>query len=167
VLIRDVTAKDAMAVCNIYNYYIENSVATFEEALVSVGEMMQRFEEITRSLPWLVFEQDGVILGYAYASPWKGRCAYRYSVETSVYLAQDAYGKGIGGQLYEVLLERMRGLGLHSAIAGITLPNEASVALHEKMGFKKVAHFEQVGYKMDRWIDVGYWQLLLKGATSP
>lgn len=102
------------------------------------------------------------LLGYCYASKWKGRCAYRYSVESTVYLSPDATGKGIGSKLYGTLLAELRQRQFHTVIGGIALPNPASVALHEKLGFEKVAQFRQVGNKFGRWIDVGYWQLLLQ-----
>lgn len=112
-------------------------------------------------MPWLVAELSGEVLGFAYASRWKGRCAYRYSVETTIYLAPDRTGSGVGTQLYTALLDKVRAASMHVAIGGISLPNEISVKLHEKLGFRKVGHFEQVGYKFDQWIDVGYWQLTL------
>lgn len=105
--------------------------------------------------------RDGDVIGYAYASKWKGRCAYRFAVETSVYVDSSARGAGVGTVLYEALFAALGGRGIHAAIGGIALPNEASIALHERFGMKKVAHFEQVGFKFDRWIDVGYWQRLL------
>lgn len=105
--------------------------------------------------------RDGDVIGYAYASKWKGRCAYRFAVETSVYVDSSARGAGVGTVLYEALFAALRGRGIHAAIGGIALPNEASIALHERFGMKKVAHFEQVGFKFGRWIDVGYWQRLL------
>ena len=112
-------------------------------------------------LPWLVAERNGEVAGYAYASKWKGRCAYRYSVETTVYVEKEAVGHGIGRLLYADLLAALRALSLHVAIGGIALPNERSVRLHEALGFRKVAHFEQVGFKLERWVDVGYWQKML------
>ena len=161
-MIRDVKGHDVAAICSIYNYYIENSVTTFEEQSVSVPEMKKRIKEITKELPWLVYEENGSVLGYAYASKWKSRCAYRYSAESTVYLSRMSLGKGIGTQLYVALIDRLRRLSLHSVIGGIALPNPASVALHEKTGFEKVAHFKEVGWKMNRWIDVGYWELILQ-----
>jgi L-amino acid N-acyltransferase YncA len=160
-MIRPAMSQDAAAICAIYNHYIAHSIITFEETSVSADEMAGRIAEISASLPWLVCELDGSIVGYAYASPWKSRCAYRYSVETTVYLAESVTGKGIGSQLYSALLADLRGRSLHSVIGGVALPNAASVALHEKFGFEKVAHFKQVGWKFDRWIDVGYWELML------
>ncbi|MCF7688871.1 MAG: GNAT family N-acetyltransferase, partial [Cephaloticoccus sp.] len=132
---------------------------------VDAVAMAARMAGITSKLPWLVCEVDGIMTGFAYASPWKGRCAYRFTVESTVYLAPDAFGRGLGTKLYSALIEAVQSLGQHSVIGGIALPNAASVALHEKLGFHKVAHFEQVGWKFNRWIDVGYWERLL--ATSP
>jgi phosphinothricin acetyltransferase len=113
------------------------------------------------NLPWLVAAVDNDVLGYAYASKWKGRCAYRFAVESTVYLAAARKGQGIGKALYTALIDQLRANRLHTVIGGVALPNHASVMLHERMGFKKVAHFEQVGFKQNRWIDVGYWQLML------
>jgi len=136
-----------------------NTAISFEEVAVSTATMAGR---IAGGLPWLVFEQDAVVLGYAYASPWRTRPAYRHAVEASVYLAVDATGRGLGRQLYQALLAQLRALGLHCVIGGIAQPNPASVALHQALGFRKVAHFEEVGWKHGRWIDVGYWQLKLE-----
>jgi L-amino acid N-acyltransferase YncA len=160
-MIRSATGQDAAAICAIYNHYIANSIITFEETPVSTDEMAGRIAEVTATLPWLVFEAEAEVQGYAYASPWKSRCAYRFAVETTVYLAESATGRGVGSQLYQALLADLRGRSLHSIIGGVALPNPASVALHEKFGFEKVAHFKQVGWKFDRWIDVGYWELML------
>ncbi len=162
--VRDVRDSDAAAIADIYNHYINHTVVTFEEQEVDAGEITRRIDE-TRGLPlpWLVLEQQGQVLGYAYASKWKGRCAYRYSVEITVYLAPDAAGRGLGSALYEALLRRLKEAGMHSVLGGIALPNEASVALHEKFGMRKVAHLEEVGYKFGRWVDVGYWQGKLSG----
>lgn len=158
-MIRNVTLDDAQAIGAIYNYYISNTIISFEEQPVTQEEMTTRISGTISDFPWLVFEEDEELLGYAYASKWKGRSAYRHSVEASVYLVSEATGKGIGTALYTELLARLRGMSIHTVVGGIALPNEASVALHEKFGFEKVAHFKEVGRKMDRWIDVGYWQL--------
>jgi L-amino acid N-acyltransferase YncA len=161
-VIRQAVATDAEAVSRIYNHYILNTAITFEEQPVLPSEMAERIAEVTSaSLPWLVAEQDGSILGYAGASKWKGRSAYRFSVETTIYLAPDCFGRGIGTSLYQLLLKQLRNQGLHVAIGGIALPNAASLALHEKLGFHKVAQFAEVGFKFGKWIDVGYWQLTL------
>lgn len=160
-MIRDITLNDAKAVAQIYNYYILNTVVTFEEEIITEMEMQMRITESIASLPWIVFEENNTILGYAYASKWKGRCAYRFTAETTVYLDEKARGRGIGSQLYTELINRLKTLNYHTAIGGIALPNDASVALHEKMGFIKVAQFTETGRKMGRWIDVGYWQVIL------
>jgi len=162
ITIRGATPNDASDLARIYNHYIEHAVTTFETEPVSSAEMVQRVRaNEDEKLPWFVAERNGDVAGYTYASKWKGRCAYRYSVETTVYLEKEAVGCGIGRQLYTELLEALRALSLHVAIGGIALPNERSVRLHEAMGFRKVAHFEEVGFKLDRWVDVGYWQKML------
>jgi L-amino acid N-acyltransferase YncA len=161
-VIRQAVPTDAEAIARIYNHYIGDTVITFEEEPVSCSEMAERIAEVSSaSLPWLVAEQDGTVLGYAAASKWKGRSAYRFSAETTIYLAPNCLGRGIGTCLYQLLLKQLKDLGLHVAIGGIALPNAASLALHEKLGFRKVAQFVEVGFKFRRWIDVGYWQLTL------
>lgn len=160
--IRNVLPGDAPEIVKIYNYYIANTVITFEEDAVCVDTINERINEIQMSnLPWLIAEQDGKILGYSYSNKWKGRCAYRYSTEVTVYISPDYVGKGIGSALYGRLLPALKSQGIHVAIGGIALPNEASIKLHEKMGFLKVAHFQEVGFKFNRWVDVGYWQHIL------
>lgn len=161
-MIRAATAADAAAIAAIYSYYIATTTISFEEAPVAAAEMARRIAEVTARLPWLVHELDGKVVGYAYASPWRVRSAYRFSVETSVYVSPDYPRRGVGAALYRALLEQLRERGLKMAIAGIAQPNEASVALHERLGYRKVAHFSQVGRKFERWIDVGYWELQLQ-----
>jgi phosphinothricin acetyltransferase len=160
-MIRDASKADAAAVASIYNYYIETTVITFEEVPLTVSDMELRIDEITASLPWLVFERDGEVLGYAYASKWKGRCAYRHTVESTIYLKPDCCGMGIGKQLYGRLIDQLSTQSVHVVIGGVALPNPGSIALHEKLGFSQVAHFKQVGWKFQQWIDVGYWQRIL------
>lgn len=135
--------------------------ATFEETPVSPDEMRQRIVDTIRAYPWLVCEEDGKLLGYCYGRKWRERAAYRHSVEVSVYLDPSAVGKGRGSALFGALLAELRTRHVHCVIGGVSLPNEASVALLEKFGFRPAAHFKEVGNKFDRWIDVGYWQLLL------
>jgi len=159
--LRDCTVSDAASICAIYNHYVERTIVTFEEAAVSVDEMVRRMADVTRSLPWLVWEQEDRVLGYAYATPWKTRSAYRYSVETTVYLNPAVTGNGIGTVLYRSLIDRLKTLGIHCAVGGIALPNPASVALHEKLGFVKIGQFREIGLKFGQWIDVGYWELRL------
>ena len=164
--IRPAQAADAGAIARIYNHYVRETHVTFEETPVDAAEMATRIAETgAASLPWLVAQSSaasaGDVLGYAYASKWKGRCAYRHSVEATVYLAPGATGRGLGFALYNALLAQLREHRLHAVIGGIALPNPASIALHEKLGFEQVAHFREVGFKFGRWVDVGYWQRLL------
>jgi phosphinothricin acetyltransferase len=141
--------------------YIRNSTITFEEIPVSSEEMRGRIESATQDYPWLVYETDGKIVGYAYGRKWRDRAAYRNSVEAGTYLNPQFVGKGIGTELMEDLLGILKERSFHTVICGIALPNPASIALCEKFGFNKVAHFTEVGYKFNKWIDVGYWQLIL------
>lgn len=128
--------------------------------------MAQRIAVSDATRPWFVLEtndNNGVstLLGYAYAARWKERSAYRFAREVSIYLISDARGEGFGLALYTTLIEALRETDIHILLAGITLPNEASIALHEKLGFKKVGEFEEVGKKFDNYLNVGYWQLFL------
>lgn len=146
----------------IYNHYIDKTCVTFETDAIDADEMVGRIADTLRiPLPWLVAEDQDRILGYAYASRWKGRCAYRFAVESTIYLDSEETGKGAGRKLYAALIEAIRSHSMRSVIGGISLPNDASIRLHERLGFRKVGHFERVGYKQDRWVDVGYWQLQL------
>jgi phosphinothricin acetyltransferase len=161
-MIRQATTADAAAIAAIYNHYVLNSSVTFEELAVSTEQMAERIDQVqSDGLPWLVLEQNGELLGYAYATKWRARTAYRFSVESTVYVRDGLTAKGLGSQLYQQLLNELKALGLHLVIGGITLPNEKSVALHEKFGFEKCGHFQQVGFKFEQWRDVGYWQKLL------
>ncbi|MGD1848216.1 MAG: arsinothricin resistance N-acetyltransferase ArsN1 family B [Salibacteraceae bacterium] len=159
--IRPIELADAPGVAGIYNHYIRNTATTFEEKVVSNREMERRIADQPESLPWLVVVEEGQVVGYALASNWKSRCAYANSVESSIYLHPQHTGKGWGGLLYPALLNQLFTLGYHTIIGGIALPNPASIRLHEKLGFEKVGQFREVGNKFDRWIDVGYWQLLV------
>jgi phosphinothricin acetyltransferase len=160
-LIRACEAHDAAAIADIYNHYVRETVITFEETPVPGDEMARRIVDVGARFPWVVAEHDGGVVGFAYATEWKTRSAYRFSVETTVYVAESHHGRGIGASLYRALIAALEQRKLHSAVGGIALPNPASVALHEKLGFKKIAHFAEVGWKLGRWVDVGYWQLLL------
>ncbi len=161
-MIRKVKLSDAESIAEIYNHYIHNTIVTFEEEAISSDEMQGRISESNSfDLPWFVAQENESILGYAYASKWKGRCAYRFSVEVTVYLSPQAVSKGLGTELYQQLFASLKEKSIHVAMGGISLPNQASIALHEKFGMEKVAHFKQVGYKFGEWIDVGYWQVIL------
>jgi len=124
--------------------------------------MEGRIREITMKYPWLVLEEGGEIVGYAYANKYRDRSAYRFTAEISIYLRSGEEGKGFGSLLMERLIDKSQSCGIHTLVSGITLPNERSVALHEKFGFEKIAHFREVGFKFGQWIDVGYWEKILK-----
>lgn len=161
-MIRVASIKDAGDIAGIYNYYIAHTAITFEEQEVTASQMACRIEEVhSLSLPWLVADRSGQVAGYAYANKWKARSAYRFSVETAVYVHRDHIGEGLGSKLYDALFAALRDRAVHAAIGGIALPNERSIALHEKFGLRKVAHFAEVGFKFGKWIDVGYWQRVL------
>ena len=165
-MIRTVKLGDAREIAEIYNYYILNSCVTFEELAVSPEEMRGRIEATKLKFPWLVFEKESEILGYAYASAWKPRSAYKHTAEITVYLKKEATKNGFGSLLYAALISQLIDLGFHALIGGISLPNEASIALHEKFGFEKIAQFKEVGYKFQKWIDVGYWELLIRNKSN-
>ncbi len=159
-MIRPATTGDAGEIAAFYNHYVENTVITFEEESISTAEMAARITLVTSTNPCLVSEEQGSITGYAYASPFDSRAAYRHSVETTVYLSPEHVGRGLGSKLYRALLDDLLGREIHCAIGRIALPNDPSVALHEKFGFVKVAELREIGRKLDQWVDVGYWELL-------
>ena len=157
--IRDCLDADVPRICDIYNHYIRETVVTFEETPIALPEMARRIADVRKRFSWLVIESEGTVAGYAYASLWKTRSAYRFAVESTIYLAADALGRGLGTPLYSALLETLPQRDAHRVLGCIALPNEASVALHEKLGFKKIGIFDEVGWKFGRWVDVGYWGL--------
>jgi L-amino acid N-acyltransferase YncA len=158
--IRSAAACDAAQIAEIYNYYVANSHCTFEVDAVADRDMASRIEHILKKYTFLVYEKDGVVIGYAYAAEYKPRAAYKHSEEISVYVKANLKQKGIGSALYGSLLGEIGETDVHAIIAGISLPNDPSVRLHEKFGFAKVAHFREVGFKFGKWIDVGYWELI-------
>lgn len=161
-IVRCARFEDAEEIITIYNHFVLNTTVTFETRAIKALEMRNRIEQTLASgLPWLTVVDEHKVIGYCYASPWKGRSAYQHSVEVTVYIHNDYHGLGLGKMLYQKMFEQLETQGIHTVIAGIALPNAKSVALHEKLGMQKVAHFQQVGRKFDRWIDVGYWQGLL------
>lgn len=160
-MIRNIETKDIPQICSIYNYYVQNTNASFETEPVSVTDMENRVLDFTREYPWLVFEKQGSVLGFCYASKYRPRSAYRYTIEVTIYLDRLHLGQGIGKQLYHELFALLRARDIHSLIATIAIPNENSQSLHESLGFKQVALFKDMGYKLDQWIDVGYWQCML------
>lgn len=165
--IRSAILDDAAAIAEIYKPYVIDTAISFEIEPPSKIEMSERIRQNLETFPWLVWEEENSILGYAYASPFKSRCAYSWSVESTVYVRQNFHGKNIGKRLYVNLLETLSAQGAVNVIGGIALPNAASVGLHESLGFKQVAQFKDVGFKLGRWWDVGYWQLQLQKPMEP
>lgn len=160
-MIRPVKITDAKQLVDIYNYYVVNSIVTFDEIPFSENDFKDRINTISSKYPFIVFEEDDYILGYAYANMFRQKPAYNHTVETTIYLKNDVQGKAIGTKLYSELLNELKEQKYHAIIGGLTLPNEASVKLHEKLGFKQVAHFKEVGFKFNKWLDVGFWELIL------
>lgn len=160
--IRIAEKQDAGQILDIYAPYVQNTSISFETTVPTKAEMEKRIENVLAYYPWIVIEEDGSILGYAYASRYHERDAYRWSVDVSIYLRQDCRGKGIGKALYSALIPILKLQGFYNAYAVICLPNEASVGIHEYFGFRKVAHFSNVGYKLDQWRDVGWWELHIR-----
>lgn len=161
-MIRPVRLEDAPRIAEIYNYYVTDTVITFEEKIVSADEYVGRIESVlSKGLPWIVAEVDGEIVGYAYATEWRKRVAYRFTVESAVYLDHEKLGKGVGSALYEALFKELKTRGFKTVMGLVALPNPVSQKLHEKFGFKRTGEYKQVGWKFDQWIDVGSWQLML------
>lgn len=163
-MIRLAKKHDAEAIAAIYRPYVEHSHFTFEEVPPAAAEIAERMSRPIH--PWLVAEEDGRVLGYVSTSPMRNRAAYRWSVETGIYLAPQGQGRGIGTQLLGAHLDLLKQRGFVTAIAGISLPNDASVALHEKLGFALSGIERGVGFKNGRWIDVGRWQRDLAPRTA-
>jgi len=153
--------RDAAACAAIYAPHVEGSAVSFEERAPDVGEMAARIRRYGSSHAWLVAEREGRVVGYAYATAFNERPAYRWSASVSVYVAAEARGTGVGRALYEALFARLRERGFRTACAGITLPNEASVGLHESLGFEQVGLNPGIGWKHGAWRDVGWFQLQL------
>ena len=158
--IRTIELDDADQIAELYNYYILNTHHTFETEPLRGVDMQPRMKRILEDHPFLVADDGGEILGYAYAAQFKLRDAYRYAAEVSIYVKNDSKQKGVGSLLYAKLFNELEDTNIHAIIAGIALPNDISIRFHEKLGFEKVAHFKEVGYKLGRWVDVGYWELL-------
>ncbi len=160
--LRKAVNADVPAMLEIYLPYVNETAITFEIDPPTLNDFQQRFSDTVTDFPWLVCEQNGKIAGYAYATSFRTRKAYRWSVESTVYVDQDLRGKGIGIALYQELILRLRAMGVVNVIGGISLPNDASVSLHEKLGFIQVAQLKNIGFKLGKWWDVGYWQLELQ-----
>jgi L-amino acid N-acyltransferase YncA len=156
--------SDAAACAAIYAHHVEGSAVSFEEEPPDAAQLAERITRTARTHPWLVAECEGEVVGYAYGCPHRSRAAYRWAVDVSVYVDEDRRGEGCGRALYVELLERLRRQRFQVACAGITLPNAASVALHESLGFVAVGVYRRIGWKAGAWRDVGWWQLELEPA---
>ena len=165
-IIRLATLDDAEAIRDIYAPFCDATPISFETQAPGVDETRRRIAKTLESLPWLVREHDGEIVGYAYASPHRERAAYRWSVDVSAYVRDGHRRTGIGRVLYTSLLELLRLQGFYNAIAGITLPNPGSVGLHESMGFETVGIYRHIGFKCGEWHDVAWYQLSLREPTD-
>lgn len=160
--IRAATADDAAAIAAIYAPYVTGSVVSFETAAPDAAEIARRMAGDRGRYPWLAAcGEDGALLGYAYATAFRTRPAYRFSVETTVYVAGGAQGRGIGRALYAALVPVLEAQGFAQAIAAITLPNPASISLHERFGFRRIGTYQEVGFKQGGWHSVGLWQRAL------
>jgi phosphinothricin acetyltransferase len=157
-IIRQATVDDGAAISRVYAYYVLHTPITFEEVAPDAAEMSRRIEETLAKYPWLIAEFDGETIGYAYASQHRPRASYRWAVDVAIYLDRSQIHRGIGRSLYDVLLPLVREQGFISAYAGITLPNAASVGLHESVGFTLIGIYKNVGYKLAAWRDVGWFQ---------
>jgi phosphinothricin acetyltransferase len=158
VSLRPAAVSDASSIAAIYRPIVEETTISFEETAPDEAEMARRIGDTPRAYPWLVAERGSSIVGYAYASRHRERPCYRYSVDVSVYVAHDARGHGVGRTLYERLFELLSAGGFHRAFAGVTLPNDASIALHLACGFEAVGVYREVGRKFGKWLDVAWWQ---------
>lgn len=165
--IRMATVADAEAIQRIYAPFVTDTSVSFEMVPPSIEEMAQRISTTLQRTPWLVYEQDGRVMGYAYASKHRDRAAYQWSVEVSAYVLPEARRTGVARQLYERLFEILAMQGFYSAFAGITLPNEASVAFHRALGFRDIGVFHSIGYKFGQWHDTGWLERPLRSYDSP
>jgi phosphinothricin acetyltransferase len=165
-LVRPVEIADAGRLADIYGYYVENTTISFEIDPPTHQEMMTRITMCGQRYPWFVCETEEGVAGYAFASKYKDRPSYRYAAELSVYVDKDLRGKGTGSRLLGDLIESLKTTPAAILIAGVALPNEPSVRLVEGFGFRKVAVFEKIGYKLGKWIDVGYWEMEIKERSS-
>ena len=157
-----VQKKDAGEIAELYGYYVANTAISFEAEQLTSAEMEGRILSVLTWAPWLVCKVDGEVLGYAYASKHKERDAYKWSVDTAVYVRNDCRKRGIGSNLYRTLIALLKLQHFYAAHAGITLPNEGSVELHKRMGFQFIGTYPKVGYKLGKWHDVAWWQLQLQ-----
>ena len=156
------TLNDVSEITRIYAHYVTHTVVTFDTKVPSEKEMCERLQTIIRNCPAWVCVEEGKIAGYCYAHEWKTKKAYSATAETTIYLHPDYLRKGYGRILMEQLIKDCRERSYHTLVACITIPNEPSVKLHEKLGFKQVSHFHEVGRKFDKWLDVADYELILE-----
>ena len=159
-------SRDASACADIYAPFVLETAVSFEERPPDAAEFAERIKKVTARYPWLVAEDDGRIVGFAYATSHRERAAYRWAVDVAIYIDPGQHGRGIGRALYEALFELLEDQGYRVAVAGIALPNPASVALHEKLGFEPVGVYRQIGFKHGAWHDVAWYQRALASAGS-
>lgn len=160
------SVDDAEQIASIYSPIVERTAISFEVDPPTVGEIRRRIETTLDSHPWIVTDRNGVVTGYAYGGPHRVRAAYRWSADVSVYIHEDHRGRGVGFALYSSLLQLLTAQGFYTLYAGITLPNAASVRLHESVGFRALCTYRRVGFKHGHWHDVGWWELGLRPATA-
>jgi phosphinothricin acetyltransferase len=166
-VVRDATAADATACAVLYAPYVTDTVVTFETEPPTAEQMAGRIAAAQRRHAWLVLEDDGAVVGYAYGGPYKERAAYRWSCEVSVYLERGRRRTGGGRALYEALLERLADRGFRTAVAGMTVPNPASEGLHRALGFEPVGVYRRIGWKHGAWHDVAWVQRTLAAVDGP
>ena len=161
-MLRPATSRDASAIATIYAPFVESGTVSFDSTAPDAAEMTGRIERTQQTHPWLVAEDDhGDVVGYAYATGFRGRDAYRFTAETSVYVSPTAQGRGVGSALALALLDALRASGYRTAVAVITLPNDPSIRMHERVGYREAGRLHAVGWKAGRWNDIGYWHLAL------
>lgn len=158
-MIRPLHNNDIQKLLEIYNYYVVNSTATFDLEPLSLKTFEEKLQHIMSDYPCIVFQEDNELLGFAYGSRFRPKPAYNFVVESTVYVKHGVHGKQVGTKLYAELLKRLRDMDLHTVLGVLTIPNEASIKLHEKFGFEQVADLKEVGLKFGKWHDVGIWQL--------
>ena len=161
-MIRSVHIDDASALLDIYNYYVLNTTVNFDIDALSLETFTDKINHIVSEYPYIVYEENNEILGFAYGSRFRPRPAYNYTAESTVYVKHTAHGKQIGSKLYAELIRLLKETDLHTVLGVLTVPNDASINLHEKFGFEKVAHLKEVGLKFGEWQNIGIWQLKLR-----
>jgi phosphinothricin acetyltransferase len=165
--IRTATIDDAGAIAAIYAPYVASSAVSFEDVPPPPHEIARRMNDTIDHFPWIVAESGGVIMGYAYANRFRDRNAYRFACETSIYVAGDLHGQGIGHSLYRVLLDTLTEQGFTQAVAWIAMPSQSSVELHESIGFKRTGFLGSIGFKHGEWRDIAIWQKTLIPVNGP